>query len=79
MEDPNPYAASDGSDALLKKKKTVKIKIIDILFNNKVCHLVLLQDLSLQSEELFKEKEHKNLVAVAQDVHEKLTEIKAKC
>ena len=46
VQDPNPYALhSDSEDQPLKK--TMQITIIDVLFNNEVCSLVYLQDLSL--------------------------------
>ena len=41
----NAYMASDGnSDDADDKVRTVQIKIIDVLYNNKLCNLVYMRD-----------------------------------
>ena len=47
VESPNPY--SDES----QKKRIFYFKILDVLFNEQVCNLVYMQDLT----EVYKEKE----------------------
>ena len=41
MSDPNPYAAAISGSA-----KYVQIKILDILYDDQICNLVYMQDVS---------------------------------
>ena len=57
MSDPNPYAA-----AISGSVKYVQIKILDILFDDQLCNLVYMQDVSQVYKEHEREKAHENIL-----------------
>jgi len=44
------------------KKKTVQIKILDVLFDDQICSLVYMQDLTKFKEETERDKQTENLI-----------------
>ena len=40
VRDPNPYSATSG------KKKIIQVKILEVLYDEQVCNLVFMQDLT---------------------------------
>ena len=56
VADPNAYAASTG------QVKYVQIKLLDILYDDKVCNLVYMQDVTQVYREHEREKAHENIL-----------------
>ena len=73
VQDPNPYAVhGDSGDQQLKK--TMQITIIDVLFNNEVCSLVYLQDLSHVDHYRQSEQKLDSMVDTSKRVFKELSE-----
>ena len=53
--DPNPYAENTN------QMKIVQVKILEVLFNDQVCNLVYMQDLTQVYLNKEREKTHENL------------------
>ena len=65
MINPNPYSEEESS-------KTVRIKILDVLFDDRVCSLVYMQDLTQINHDIEIEKAHENLQMANTQISEEL-------
>ena len=55
--DPNPYSQYDSGDS----KKIVCVKVLDVIFEDEVCSLIYMQDLTQFHKEKDKDKVRDNL------------------
>ena len=63
---PNPYAEHD------KDNSAVSIKIFDVLYNDEMCSLVLMQDLSPIIQDSKKHKAHRAIISASAYIQEDL-------
>ena len=62
MKTPNPYASVDSNTGVTEVR-SLQIKILDVLYNNQICSLVYMRDITSVINDYQREQEQNNAVS----------------